>query len=470
MDLRQKKLTKQEWEFLEVPVSCDELKILKLIKNGYNNLNLCSNKIPSLIDYMKISNKPELFHSYLYIRYFEPILNKQQKKYNFMKYTIKKNKLKLKRADIIRIDNSDTKMNKEGVYEFILLSILTKFLKKQKKEKVEMNYYYYTLIHMMENNITHINHHLITYINLILKEAIDNINIGYFIKNAYKYVELNQYLSKYQDIKLYSHQQKLFAISKLSRPKLVLYAAPTGTGKTISPIGLAQDHKLIFVCAAKHIGLQFAKACISMHIPIAIAFGCKSAGDIKLHYFSVKDFVRNRRTGGIFRVDNSVGDKVQIMISDVQSYLPAMHYMLAFNEENDMIWYWDEPTITLDKKEHSFHDTIAKNWKENVIPNIVLSSATLPLQEEIIPCIQYFKSKFTDGEIFNIVSHDCKKTIPIIDKAGYIILPHYIFDTYEKLLLSLQHIKKYKTILRHFDLQGIIEFILYINNNNIIKR
>ena len=64
--------------------------------------------------------------------------------------------------------------------------------------------------------------------------------------------------------------------------------APTGTGKTISPIGLAVHHKLIFVCAAKHIGLQFAKACISMRIPIAIAFGCNDPCDIKLHYYSVK--------------------------------------------------------------------------------------------------------------------------------------------------------------------------------------
>ena len=32
---------------------------------------------------------------------------------------------------------------------------------------------------------------------------------------------------------------------------------------------------------------------------------------------------------GIFRVDNEVGDNVEIMISDVMSYLPAMHYMLA---------------------------------------------------------------------------------------------------------------------------------------------
>ena len=37
-----------------------------------------------------------------------------------------------------------------------------------------------------------------------------------------------------------------------------------------------------------------------------------------------KEFTRNRKTGGYFRVDNSVGDKVEIIISDIQSYLYAM--------------------------------------------------------------------------------------------------------------------------------------------------
>ena len=40
MDLCQNKLSKQEWEALEIPVSSSEMEILKLIKNGYNNLNI----------------------------------------------------------------------------------------------------------------------------------------------------------------------------------------------------------------------------------------------------------------------------------------------------------------------------------------------------------------------------------------------------------------------------------------------
>ena len=83
-----------------------------------------------------------------------------------------------------------------------------------------------------------------------------------------------------------------------------------------------------------------------MHIPIGI-FGCKDPGDVRLHYFAAKINTKNiHKSGGIFHVDHSVGDKVQVIISDVISYLPAMYYMSAFTENmNDIIMYWDEPTI-----------------------------------------------------------------------------------------------------------------------------
>ena len=105
-----------------------------------------------------------------------------------------------------------------------------------------------------------------------------------------------------------------------------------------------------------------------MEVPIAIAFGCKDTSDIRLHYYAAKEIIRNRKSGGIFRVDNSVGDKVEVIISDIQSYLYAMNYMLAFNKEEDIVWYWDEPTITLDYEDHEYHSILKNNWKEMNYP------------------------------------------------------------------------------------------------------
>ena len=106
------------------------------------------------------------------------------------------------------------------------------------------------------------------------------------------------------------------------------------------------------------VGLALAKAAISGHKKVAFAFGCEDAEDIRLHYFAAKDYTVNRRSGGIWKVDNTVGDKVEIMICDIKSYLPAMYYMMAFNKKENIILYWDEPTITMDYDDHEFHPTI----------------------------------------------------------------------------------------------------------------
>ena len=50
---------------------------------------------------------------------------------------------------------------------------------------------------------------------------------------------------------------------------------------------------------------------------------------------------------------------------------------------------------------------------DNIIPNIVLSSATLPREEDIRPTTMDFKYRF-GGEVHTIISHDCNKSIPIV--------------------------------------------------------
>jgi len=193
------------------------------------------------------------------------------------------------------------------------------------------------------------------------------------------------------------------------RPQLVLYIAPTGTGKTLTPLGLAQHFKVIFVCAARHVGLSLANYAISSGNKVAFAFGCNDAQDIRLHYAAAKDYTKDWRSGVIRKVDNSVGECVEILICDIQSYLPAMHYMCAFNSSENIVTYWDEPTITLDYPDHPCHEIIHNIWSKNIIPNVVLSSATLPQQDELTQTIHDFNSRFDNAEVTSIISYDCKK-------------------------------------------------------------
>ena len=473
MDLAQRKLSKEEWDSLEVPVSQDELRILKLIQDGYDDVNIVYNDTLSLINFIKISEGgTEEHHRFLYDEYIKTPFDNLTKKYKLkMSKTEKKKKkkTKLKKADIIRIQNTDKKIKeiRDKIFEFVILDTLEAFLSTKKDAK---NKHFYTLIQLMKFNVSNFNTIFAKKIKEITSEAMNDFSKGKFIKHAYDYIERNNQLVKYRDIKLYTHQKDLFARCKQKGAKMLLYQAPTGTGKTLTPIGLVKGgHKIIFVCAAKHVGLQLAKSCISLGIKIAVAFGCADPGSIRLHWFAAKETIRNRRTGGIFRVDNEVGDNVEIMISDIQSYLPAMNYMRAFNKLEDMILYWDEPTITLDYETHPYHELLSKNWQQNEIPNVVLSSATLPRQEELEEMISGFSAKFKTTNVDSVVSHDCSKTIPILDTDGYIILPHLVYEDYDKVKSSVNHLKKYKTLLRHFDVRAVTEFIVYVNKKVDIK-
>lgn len=467
MDLSQTKLSKEEWESLEVPVTQNELRILKLIGSGYKNINIKFNDTVSLLNFIKLSDsKSEAYHEFLFNEYLKDPLKKIYKKYG-MKFPQenKKKKIRLKKADIIRIQNTDKRIKeiKNEIFEFVLIKLLDEYLSKSGDDK---NKHFYTIIQLLKYNISNLNKNLLNLMKLFIKNEESSFSKRKFIKNAYNYIEKNKEIIKYRDIQLYTHQKELFSKCKEKGSKLLLYQAPTGTGKTMSPIGLVKGgNRIIFVCAAKHVGLQLAKACISMEIKIAVAFGCKDAGNIRLHYFAAKETIRNRKTGGIFRVDNEVGDNVEIMISDIQSYLPAMNYMRAFNKLDDLILYWDEPTITLDYDNHEYHEVLSRNWNENEIPNVVLSSATLPQQEDLIEMIASFQAKFGCTNIHSIISHDCSKTIPILDPNGFVVLPHLIYSDYKKIKKCIRHIKKYKTLLRHFDIKAVCKFIIYVNKN-----
>ncbi len=471
MDLRQQKLTKSEWEYLEVPVSKKEKQILDLIYNGYENQNYTYNTSLSLLGYMKIFTDDVSFHKYLYDGYFKELINKIIKKYN-VEFDIKKvlknikSSKKLKQRDLIRIKNSSKKIGdlKEKIYEFIILNNISKFYKKKL-----CPLRYYTLTQLLKNNVKNINIFVLKFTKYIIETYKTQINKVNLIKHSCEYIEKNEDVFKYSDMKLYEHQSNLFKSVKREGSKLILYQAPTGTGKTMSPVGLASGKKVIFTCAAKHIGLQLAKACISMEIPIAVAFGCQDPNDIRLHYFAAKDYTKHRRTGGIFRVDNSNGEKVQLIITDIQSYLSAMNYMLAFNKEEDIVWYWDEPTITLDYDSHEFHAILQKNWTQNEIPNIVLSSATLPNMDEILPMTVNFKNKFKTNNVEEIISYECKKSIPILDARGNIVMPHYVYKNYKDLKKCARHIENNKTILRHIDVEEMVKFIYYVNKKGYIS-
>jgi hypothetical protein len=484
---KQSKLTKEEWDSIEVPLLPTEMQILSLIQAGFHDVNISRNATPTLLYHMKITTTPQI-DTYIYNLYFQKPLDDLRAKYGLLlkadKPIVANAALKMKKADLIRLENTQKNIeeHKPSIFEFIVLDLLGNLLKLKNPTKTQTKtqtkkpsvpvptasadwlFYYYTLHKLLGYKVDGCNGELRKQVRQLLEAlvVVDADLMQTMLAAGQRLIEKNDYLLKYADETLYDHQKQLFTLCKQPKAKLILYIAPTGTGKTMSPLGLAEKFRVIFVCAARHVGLALAKAAISMHKKIAFAFGCKDADDIRLHYFAAKEYTINQKSGGIGKVDNSQGEKVEIIISDVQSYLPAMLYMLAFNPKEKIILYWDEPTIAMDYAEHELHATIQRNWAENLIPNVVLSSATLPQRHEISETITDFCSRFNDVDVHEIVSYDCKKTIPLINREGCVEMPHYLFPEYEQTVAVVAHCQEFKTLLRYIDLQEAIQFILLV--------
>jgi hypothetical protein len=478
MDLNQQKLTKTEWNTIEIPVVPDELEILNMITSGFHNVNIIYNKNNSMINYIKLE-PTESIMEYLFKEYFEPIILKLIKKYE-IDYNIQVNTAlkRLNSMEKLKLGNLKKTIDDCGqkIFEFYLLHItecVVRYYYKDNINKFHKNYY--TLFHLRKLNITNLNPQVLHFIDVILTDYFEDIDINMLFSQSVDLIESNDDLTRYNDYCLYTHQKELFAICKIPTPKLVLYIAPTGTGKTLSPLGLSESKRVIFVCAARHVGLALAKSAISMGKKLAFAFGCHDVSDIRLHYFAAKDYVKHNKSGkdivykdGSRKVDNSNGENVEIMICDIKSYLCAMFYMNAFNKPENMILYWDEPTITMDYDEHEFHHYITENWQKNIIPNVILSSATLPHQEDLQETIADFTSKYENSKVYNIISHDCNKSIPIINTNNYVEMPHLKYTSYDTLQQSATHCRKYKTMLRYLDLGECVKFISYMDKHNKI--
>ena len=483
MDFTQKKLTRDEWNNIEIPVNDTEREILNMIIKGYNEIDIIINDNLSLVSVLKIENINNSLELYLFNKYFKDEIKKINKKYSTQlfkeEYEIDTIKLqKIRSSESVKLNNFDNNIElfKNNIFEYVVLDMYKSLIKAVHKNKSStVAIYVYTIIQLFKTKIKNINKYFKEYIIDIITRLLTDVRVEDVINKADLLIENNGYLLQYEDKELFEHQKRIYNIFKnksQNTSELVLYTAPTGTGKTLTPLGLCNDYKIIFVCVARHIGLALAKSAISMNKKIAFAFGCKTADNIRLHNFSVCEYVRNddgnyiKFKDGKKKIDHTNGSNVDIMICDVQSYISAMHYMLAFHDKNKIIMYWDEPTITLDYEKHELHNTIQKIWQENKIRNIIMSSATLPEIDKIQNVIDTFKNKFDNSNVHYIRSYDFKKSIPIIDSQQFSISIHTMYENYNDMRNCIKYIlSDNQTLLRYIDLKEIVECIKFCTQN-----
>ena len=151
MDLNQQKLTKTEWDTTEIPVSSDEKEILKIIIDGYSNVNIIYNKNASMINYLKMEPNDNIIN-HLHKEYFEPIIKKLNDKYEFgFESKILMKFQRVNSMETLKLENISKTIQDCGhkIFEFYLLHIAEQTMRYFYKDNtIKFNKYYYTLHHL----------------------------------------------------------------------------------------------------------------------------------------------------------------------------------------------------------------------------------------------------------------------------------------------------------------------------------
>lgn len=257
-------------------------------------------------------------------------------------------------------------------------------------------------------------------------------------------VSNNSMLDSINNIKLREFQEKLKSITLFDRPKLILLHAMIGYGKTVSGIAYANmvhkramsqfsgimsgnedivQSQLLFVCAVETVQLQFAKLCYNANIgPTFATWDPKTS----------KPTIRS--SWHCSKVTGRKGNKTTTVIKSVIicDLLSALYLLLekSKKELDETVVFLDEPTVSADQ-EDSLLTLLVTSIIYNTSPYLVLSSATLPRQNEISPVIEHFKSKYPDGDIVSISAMKSQIGCQLVTFDGTLIAPHTSCKTKE---------------------------------------
>jgi hypothetical protein len=206
----------------------------------------------------------------------------------------------------------------------------------------------------------------------------------------------------------------------------------------------------------RHVRLSLARSAIAMERRWRLPSGV--IPQPIFGFITTRRWTTLKKSGSIVKVDNSNGANVEIMICDVKSYLTAMYYMMSFNDKDDIIMYWDEPTISLDYETHELRRDKTV-WEKNQIPNIILSCATLPDETEIRETLYNFKERFENAEIATIKVMTVKDDFYTGLKFAVRCSPLAVSRLRR---IEIVELRRDKSMLRYFDLDEIVKFIKYV--------
>ena len=262
------KLSKSEWDSIEVPVSEQEKTILELVVAGYHSVNIKVNNTVSLFTFLKIEFS-EKMEDYLYNNYLRAIVLELIKdhKITYIKIEVDP-KIQIKSADKIRLERNDaSKLKDQDLYEFVILATL-KNVFRNRLDKDLFTLHLFTLYKLMRNNVIRVNRHIVAIAHKVLLEHRDDLDLYSVVVNAVRYIEKNPSLLKYADL---TSKTNIYNLSISSTQTSVLHCS-NGYWKNYFSSGISRT-KESHICLrgktrwsrsrkGRHLGQEKSSLCV----------------------------------------------------------------------------------------------------------------------------------------------------------------------------------------------------------------
>lgn len=211
--LIQVKLTGEEWNGVEIMEPEEEMRILKLIIDGFHDVNHVFNPHLSLMTRLKITATPEM-EDYIFDEYFRKrieriiaTLEKSLPSCSDGAFTIyAKSKKTLKKVDLMRIQNMNTTFGGSGdTYDHHIMDTIEAMVTAKTAvvegagtgavATISINEWmkhYYTLKLMLQKSVIGINTHIIEFAKYMISLFSSDVHVIGFLRNAYRFIEQNE--------------------------------------------------------------------------------------------------------------------------------------------------------------------------------------------------------------------------------------------------------------------------------------
>ena len=260
-------------------------------------------------------------------------------------------------------------------------------------------------------------------------------------------------------LKPYDSQIELANIVKtnISNGFLIFYKTLPGLGKTSMILSICSyirksDSilKVIFCCSdlLESVRVQVLRIMFNFGIKFGIASSYQK--DDKFGDFQ-KD--------GKFTITNSWNchkdDERELIVADYKST-----YLLLKEAKNKYLLFFDEPTVLTDQVDNSITLNYLSQILYHIPSHIILSSATLPMLNELDPIQHHYKMKYQDGIIKEIISNKTLIGCVIKDFNSNIIVPHSNCVNQNDLKEIIKKIKNFPLLGKFYTLP----FLINLNN------